>query len=367
MSFGARALIRLGALTHNLQVISKTATRARIMAVIKANAYGHGMLTVARHLPDVDAFAVARLPEAIELRQQGIRRPIVLLSGTLTPDELATALMYDCEPVVHEASQVSLLEKATSGTTRVWLKVDTGMHRLGFSLTEAAAILDRLRRCAAVQDIVLMTHLASADQVDGESVTRQLEQFRTLATDYDGDISIANSPALLGHPSLADAANTLGISGQHWVRTGIALFGISPFADKTAKDFDLQPVMQFEARLVAIKALEAGGAVGYTGNYVAPQDTILGIVSAGYGDGYSRHFKTGTPVLINGRRVPLIGRVSMDMIAVDLGNDGRDQVGDVATLWGAELPIELVAPYADAIPYDLVCGIMNREEQEVIA
>ncbi len=366
MSFGARALIRLGALTHNLKVIADTCQRAKVMAVIKANAYGHGLLTVARHLPDVDAFAVARLPEAIALRESGIQQPIVLLSGVQSGDDLAVAMEYGFEQVVHEPTQLDALERLSNGRTRVWLKVDTGMNRLGFSIEEAEAAYDRLRACAVVDDIIWMTHLASADAPDGASALAQLARFRQVAEGYNGDVSIANSPAVLGHAALANAAETLSVSGEHWVRTGIALFGISPFAGRTGAELGLAPVMQFEARLVSVKALHAGDAVGYTGQYVAEADTTMGIVSAGYGDGYSRHFRSGTPVLINGRMVPLIGRVSMDMIAVDLGRSATDQVGDVVTLWGDGLPIETVAPFADAIPYDLVCGVMNREDQAVV-
>lgn len=211
-----------------------------------------------------------------------------------------------------------------------------------------------------------MSHLASADELDNPATRNQLALFRTVVEEFDGAVSIANTPGVLGWADIADARETLGINGDQWIRTGLALFGISPFADRSSADLGLAPVMQFEARLIAVKPLREGARVGYRGRYQAQSDSTLGIISAGYGDGYSRHFRTGTPVLLNGRQVPLIGNVSMDMIAVDLGVDASDKVGDIATLWGFGLPVEEVAPWADAIPYELVCGVMNREESEVV-
>lgn len=367
MSFGARALIRLGALEHNLEVIRDAAPGSRVMAVIKANAYGHGMVPVAQHLSDVDAFAVARVPEAIELRANGIDTRIILLAGAVNDRELAAAVEHDFEPVVHVPEQLDLLDRHAGGRVNVWLKFDTGMNRLGFDPADADGLLARLRACSSVGEIRLMTHLSSADELDIDTTPAQLDRFRPVARGFDGDVSIGNTPATLGWPAVTNARQELGFAGDNWVRPGIALFGVSPFADRSGADLGLKPVMQFEARLIAIKPLHAGARVGYKGAYVSDRDTTLGIISAGYGDGYSRHFRSGTPVLINGRRVALIGNVSMDMIAVDLGDDPPDAVGDIATLWGDGLPVEEVAPYASAIPYELVCGVMNREDSEVVA
>jgi alanine racemase len=366
VTFGARALIRLGALKKNLRVIREATPDARIMAVIKANAYGHGMEAVARRLDGADALAVARLPEALRLHESGVDKPIVLLAGVLTTLELEEALLRGFEIVVHCIEQVELLEAAAGGKTVVWLKVDTGMNRLGFTPGEARDLVERLRSCPAVAELRLMSHLASADELENPVTRNQLALFRTVVEDFDGAVSIANTPGALGWKDIADARATLGINGDHWIRTGLALFGISPFADRNSEDLGLTPVMQFEARLIAVKPLLEGARVGYCGRYQAQADSMLGIVSAGYGDGYSRHFRTGTPVLLNGRKVPLIGNVSMDMIAVDLGPGASDRVGDIATLWGPGLPVEEVAPWADAIPYELVCGVMNREESEIV-
>ena len=357
MSFGARALIRLGALKHNLGVIRKACPDARIMAVVKANAYGHGLLAVAQNLPDVDAFAVARLPEAVLLRDAGISQAIVLLAGVLAEDELAAAIEHGFEIVVHCHEQITLLESCNTGKTTVWLKFDTGMNRLGFDPEESESLIARLKNCRAVAELRLMSHLASADERANPVTRAQLERFRRLTAGFDGAISIANSPAALGWPELA---------GRNWVRTGIALYGVSPFEGQTGAELGLKAVMQFEARLIAVKPLQKGAQVGYKGSYTAAEDSMLGIISAGYGDGYSRQFRSGTPVLINDRQVALIGHVSMDMIAVDLGPAASDRVGDVATLWGPRLPVEVVAPWADAIPYELICGVMNREASEIV-
>lgn len=366
MSFGARALIRLDALDHNLNVLRRAAADARLMAVIKANAYGHGMLAVARQLKDVDALAVARLAEAVELREAGILKPITLLSGVFSSDELRLAAESGFAVVVHCEEQIALLDDADIRPLTVWLKIDTGMNRLGFTPERACQLIDPLPRMAAVGELRLMTHFANADDRESPMTAEQLERIRPLAEGFDGSVSLANSPALLGWPDVGSAKARFGFSGDSWVRPGIALFGISPFAGQTGAQLGLKPVMRFEARLIANKPLKAGSRVGYRGRYISDCDSRLGIIAAGYGDGYSRHFRDGTPVSINGRRVRLIGNVSMDMIAVDLGADATDSVGDIATLWGDNLPVEEVAPWAEAIPYELVCGVINREPSEVL-
>lgn len=366
MSFGARALIRLGALEHNLETIRRAAPGSKIMAVIKANAYGHGMVTVAQHLDDVDAFAVARVPEAIQLRENSVTAPIVLLAGVIDQHEMVAAVKWGLEPVVHCPEQLQLLDVTRSGSVNVWLKFDTGMNRLGFPPSDAQEIISRLKSMSAVNELRLMTHLASADELESDTTNDQLNRFRPIIRDFDGAVSIGNTPGTLGWPAVSEAPQEFGFTGDNWIRPGIALFGISPFPGQTGEDLGLKPVMQFEARLISTKPLASGARVGYKGSYISDADTRLGVVSAGYGDGYTRHFKSGTPVLINGREVSLIGNVSMDMIAVDLGADATDAVGDVVTLWGDGLPVEAVATWADAIPYELVCGVMNREDSEVV-
>jgi alanine racemase len=364
VTFGARALIRLGALKKNLSVIRRAAPDAKVMAVIKANAYGHGMVEVAQSLDGVDAFAVARLPEALRLREAGIETPIVLLAGALTETELDAVMQRGFEIVVHCIEQVELLEACRSGRAAVWLKFDTGMNRLGFEPDMAGELIALLQAAGAVGQLRLMTHLASADEHESAVTFEQFDRFRRIVAGFAGDVSLANTAATLGWTQTADARAHFGFKGNHWIRPGIALFGVSPFEGQTGVELGLTPVMHFQARLIAVKPLKEGARVGYKQRYQSQADTLLGIISAGYGDGYTRHFRTGTPVLVNGRRVPLIGHVSMDMIAVDLGAGAADAVGDIVTLWGDGLPVEEVAPWADAIPYELVCGVMHREQSE---
>jgi len=365
VSFGARAFIRLAALQHNFELIRARVPGARIMAMVKANAYGHGLVVVARALPGVDSFAVARLPEALELRQQGITQPLVLLSGVFAAGELEAAVEAGCEIVVHHDAQLALLEAHRGPPAVVWLKIDTGMNRLGFAPEQAFALTDRLRRWPAVRELRLMTHLANADDRDDARTAGQLEAFAAIAAGFDGPISIANSGGIFGWRE-ATLPAYLGDASRNWIRPGIALYGISPFPDLNGADLGLRPVMQFESRLVAVKPVRKGDRVGYGGSWVADRDTTIGIVSAGYGDGYTRYLPSGTPVLVNGRRVPLAGFVSMDMSTVDLGPGAEDRVGDRVLLWGDDLPVEEIARQAKSLAYQLVCGVMNREESAVV-
>ena len=361
MSFGARATVRLGALEHNFDQLRGRLPDARVMVVVKANAYGHGLVESVRTLRKADSFAVARLVEGQRIRDAGFDDPVVLLSGVLTASELDEAAASGFEIVVHCPLQLSLLAAHTGPAVVAWLKFDTGMTRLGFPPEAAEELIETLGSLPSVDELRLMTHLANADDTGNAFTDEQMDRFREVTRGFDGDVSFANSPGMLGWEYCDDARAALGFKGDLWIRPGIALYGISPFANATGRDLGLKPVMQFEARVLAVKPMSAGAKVGYTSAWTAPRDSTVGIISAGYGDGYSRHFRNGTPVLLNGRRVPLIGKVSMDMLAVDLGPDASDRPGDVATLWGDELPVEEIAPYADAIPYELVGGVTHRE------
>ena len=359
MSFGARALIRLDALKHNLHIIRDKAQGSRVMAVVKANAYGHGMLEVAGALAGADSLAVARLTEAQALRDAGIESPIVILEGVFTAGGLGVAASSDCEIVVHCMEQLELLEQLGTAGLVVWLKFDTGMNRLGFRVSEAGELIDRARKCRAIGTLRLMSHFANADDRDDDTTTKQLGLFQSITEGFDGDVSIANSAGVFGWPE-----GQLNPSGELWIRPGISLYGISPFQGSTGIDLGLRPVMQFRSSLISVKAIGAGETVGYCGTWESGRDSTIGVAAAGYGDGYSRFLPSGSPVLVNNRRVPLAGRVSMDMIAVDLGPGASDAVGDPVLLWGEGLPVEEVADQAGTIPYQLVCGVSNREPAE---
>ena len=365
MSFGARAFIRLGALDHNLSVIKKAAPDAAIMAVVKANAYGHGLSVVASALSGVDSIAVARPAEASVLRQAGIGQPIVLLSGVHDAGEMALARDLECEIVVHCLSQIDLLDACADMQATVWLKLDTGMNRLGFPIDEAESLIARLNACGAVRELRLMTHFANADDPSDPKTDQQMKDFASIASGFAGDISMANSGGIFGWPQSV-RPDYLKDTGKVWVRPGIAMYGISPYPDRNGSDLGLQPVMQFESKLIATKRVRQGDRVGYGGTWEAPRQTTLGIISAGYGDGYTRYLPSRTPVHINGRTAVLAGAVSMDMAAIDLGPDAGDRVGDAVVLWGDEIPVEEVAREAGSSAYQLICGVMNREASRIV-
>jgi alanine racemase len=361
VSVGARVLIRLGAIRHNFQLIKERARDARIMAVIKANGYGHGMLQVTQCLDDVDCLAIARLTEAEQLRAAGIETPIALLTGVLSEEDLPRALELDLQLAVHTAAQIDWLDNYGKANATIWLKIDTGMNRLGFRPHEATEMIARVQQCAAVSELKLMTHFASADDVEDRTTASQIARFSEIADAFDGDISIANSAAIFAWQDELDAIARNRGDGRLWVRPGLALYGISPFPDKCGADLGLSPAMRFESRLVAVKPLRKGEGVGYGGTWHSGRDTMLGIVAAGYGDGYTRFIPAGSPIIVNGRRVKIAGLVSMDLTAVDLGPEANDQPGDPVLLWGDELPVEEVAIHAGTIPYQLVCGVSHRE------
>ena len=353
----ALALLDLEALTQNLARIRLSAPHSKIMAVIKANAYGHGAVAVAKALPTVDAFAVARVNEGMTLREAGISQRITVLQGFISAEELWLHSSHALEPVVHSATQVDMLETIPlDKPVSVWLKLDSGMHRLGFDPESFNVCHQRLGRCQSVrQPPFLITHLANADEVTDPATERQLDLFGEHITGLPGERSIANSAGLLAwETALAE-----------WVRPGISLYGVSPFPDRTAADLGLKPVMTLRTRLIAVKPLKTGDAVGYGGDWVCPRPTRMGVAAIGYGDGYPRHAGSGTPVLVRGQRVPLIGRVSMDMITVDLTDCPEAAVGDEVTLWGEGLPVEEIARHADTIPYVLLCNVTPRVKRVI--
>lgn len=317
------------------------------MAVVKANAYGHGLDLVTAALRDADGFAVARLDEAIAVRQLGTRRRVLVLEGPAAPAETAVARQYSLDLAVHCEEQLEWLAPAVAGLN-IWLKLDSGMHRLGFMPEEVPAALRRLQSLEPAS-ITLMTHLASADLPDDPMTEKQLAVFTACAGEID-EISVANSAGLLAWP---------GARGG-WVRPGIMLYGISPFAERNGCDLGLQPAMHFRSRLLATRRVAAGETVGYCGTWTAQHDTCIGTAAVGYGDGYPGNLPGGTPVLVDGRRCELAGRVSMDLITIDLGPGAAESAGAEVTLWGAALPVEEIARRAGRLAYELVCGVSQR-------
>jgi alanine racemase len=349
------ALIDQTAIQHNLAIVHNYAPDAKVMAVIKSDGYGHGLIRIAKALADADALAVARIDEAIRLRQAGFQQRLTILEGFMSLEELAACVIYHLEPVIHCMAQVNLLEhKKPPYSLSLWLKLDTGMNRLGFNPVAFPLIYTRLQACLTIEaKIYLMTHLANADDLKDTKTLKQLSLFNNTVKTLKGECSVANSAGILGWPS------TL----TNWVRPGIMLYGISPFIAQTGRKLGLKSVMSLHSQLIAIKTLKKGDTVGYGSSWVATKTTRLGIVAIGYGDGYPHHAKIGTPVLINGQRVPLIGRVSMDMLTVDLSAHSHAHVYDSVTLWGNGLAIEEIANCANTIAYTLVCGITPRVQR----
>ncbi|MDX1513404.1 MAG: alanine racemase [Gammaproteobacteria bacterium] len=352
MTRPARALIDSAALRHNFQQAKRAARGRKVMAVVKANAYGHGLVRVARALARADAFGVARLEEGLELRDAGVGSRIVLLSGVESAADLETARAHALDLVVHAEHQLAMLETAAGGPgVGVWLKLDTGMHRLGFPVGAAAELHGRLMTAGeVVGSVTLMTHLADADQRGSARVERQIADFHAGTAGIEAERSVVNSGGLLGWPA----------SHGDWVRPGIMLYGISPFDGGDGADEGLKPVMTLETRLIAVNRVPRGGRLGYGGTYTCPEDMPVGVAAVGYGDGYPRHADSGTPVLVNGVRCPLAGRVSMDMITVDLRPLPSASPGDRVVLWGAGLAAEEVASGAGTIAYELLCRLPPR-------
>ena len=352
MTRPARVIIDLAALRYNYSRVQQLATDRKVMAVVKADAYGHGLVRVANALSTADAFGVACLEEAEQLRDANISQAIVLLEGPYSATELQRIEVLKLDVVIHHVSQVDMLEQVSLATPlKVWLKIDSGMHRLGFDTADLPSIWQRLQVCACVdKDIILMTHLATSNEPDNPMTNTQLKDFSQACAEYEAERSIANSAAIIAS---AD-------SHADWVRPGLMLYGVSPVQECMASDHNLKPVMSLLSQLISVKKLKKGEPVGYGASWCCPSDTTIGIVAAGYGDGFPRHAKSGTPTLVNGQRASIIGNASMDMLTVDLSAQPEARVGDPVELWGANLAIEEVAMYAGTVPYELLCGVHKR-------
>ena len=348
MRRSAEALIDFDALKHNFQRVKQRAPDSKVMAVIKADAYGHGMLQCAKALQHADGFAVANIVEAIALREAGIQQSITVFQGFQNTDQLQQMQAMDLRPVIYQVWQVEMLEQHLSKNLSVWLKVNTGMNRMGVAMEHGPDLWQRLKKIKSIQQMGLSSHFANADEPGHQSNQQQMDAFSQLASSLDAQTSMANSAGLIAFPQ----------SQGDWVRPGIMLYGSSPIKNKTAIELDLKPVMQLQTRLIAINYFKKGDAIGYGSLWSCPEGMPVGVVAIGYGDGYPRHASTGTPISVNGQLSQVLGRVSMDTLSVDLrGIDA--QCGDHVELWGKTVPVDDVARSSDSIAYELLCNTVT--------
>ncbi len=344
----ARALIDLQALRHNYQ-LAREVTGAKALAVIKADAYGHGAVRCAQALEaQADGFAVACIEEALELRAAGIGAPILLLEGFFEADELPLIVEHDFWCVVHSLWQLDAIEHAKlARPIHVWLKLDSGMHRVGLHPSDYKAAYQRLQASANVSKIVLMSHFARADELGCTRSEEQLAVFEAARVDMSAEVSLRNSPSVLGWPTMP----------SDWVRPGLMLYGTTPFEEAQTLASRLQPVMTLESKVICVRELPAGEPVGYGAKFITPKPMRIGVVAMGYADGYPRQAPTGTPVLVAGQRSQLLGRVSMDMLCIDLTDVPQAGLGSTVELWGKNILASEVAAKAETIPYQIFCNL----------
>ncbi|WP_166360936.1 alanine racemase [Pseudomonas akapageensis] len=344
----ARALIDLQALRHNYQ-LARELSGAKALAVIKADAYGHGAVRCAQALEaEADGFAVACIEEALELRAAGITAPVLLLEGFFEADELPLIIQHDFWCVVHSLWQLEAIEQASlSKPLTVWLKLDSGMHRVGLHPKDYQGAYQRLLASGKVAKIVLMSHFARADELGCSTSVDQVAVFEAARKGLSAQVSLRNSPAVLGWPDIP----------SDWVRPGIMLYGATPFEEAQSQAARLQPVMTLESKVISVRELPAGEAVGYGAKFVTQRPSRIGVVAMGYADGYPRLAPTGTPVLVAGQRSQLLGRVSMDMLCIDLTDVPQAGLGSPVELWGKNILASDVAIQAGTIPYQIFCNL----------
>jgi alanine racemase len=355
MSRPIQALIHSAALVHNYQVIKQTAPTAKAFAVIKANAYGHGVERVVNALQMADGFAILEFPAALALRAAGVQQPILLLEGVFSIAELEQCAMQKIMLAIHEPRHLAWLRDAQLvAPVDVFLKLNTGMNRLGFAAEDATQFLAQLRALPNVASVTLMTHFATADEPE-KGIAQQWARFQAQTQGLDCSRSLANSAAIFAYPEVhAD-----------WVRPGIALYGSSPFSHRSAQELNLQPAMSLRSQIIATQQLQVGDTVGYGASFSADRPMKIGVVACGYADGYPRHAPTGTPIMVAGQLTRLLGRVSMDMLCVDLTELAEGEIGSPVELWGQSLSIDLVAKAAGTISYELMCAIAPRVNIEL--
>ena len=349
MSRPIQATISAAALRHNYAAAKAAAPQSNVLAVVKANAYGHGVARVAHALPDADGFAILEIGSALTLREKFPGKPVVLLEGFFDPEDLRIAAAAELGCAIHHEEQLRILETARPNRPiDAFLKINTGMNRLGFPPAAAKPALERLRRSGTTRSITLMTHFASSEVPGG--IAQALRRFEEATRGVDLPRTLANTGAIFSQPEAhADI-----------VRLGIGLYGATPFSDRPAATLGLTPVMTLASRLIAVQELQPGDAVGYGGNFRAQRAMRIGVVACGYADGYPRHAPSGTPILVAGGRTGTVGRVSMDMITVDLTPVPHATLGSPVVLWGEGMPVDEVAMAAGTVGYELLCGVTTR-------
>jgi alanine racemase len=344
-----RATISAAALAHNAMVAKAYAGGSKLWAVIKANAYGHGLERAAHALDAADGYAVLDFQEAVRLRLAGVRQPILMLEGFFKPIDLPLLHKHSLTPVIHNPEQVEMLTRSElAGELDVYVKVNSGMNRLGFTVDSLRPAYNAIRMHPQVRGVTLMTHFADADGSSG--IKAQLDWFEEITKGFEAPRSLANSAALIRYPEARTG----------WVRPGIMLYGCSPFADRSAESLGLKPAMTLASEIIATQHLAPGERVGYGFSYEAVGELAVGVVACGYADGYPRHAPTGTPVLVNGKRSRIVGRVSMDMICVDITDIPEAYIGTPVTLWGEGLSADEVAACAGTLSYELLCALAPR-------
>lgn len=350
MGRSLQARVDQAALLHNLHRVKEIAPGRSIIAMVKANGYGHGLVEVARIFKNADALGVASIEEAIELRQAGIKSRIVLMEGFVSEQGLKNIFTWQLETVIHQSFQIDLLEKHANSKVTAWVKLNTGMNRLGFAGKDFFANFDRLSNCCDIKGII--THFSDADVIHNPKTRQQLAKFSDIQARMSKSYpcSLANSAAILAWPE----------THGDWVRPGLMLYGVSPFKDSFGHTFNLKPAMNLVAKLIAIQMVNKNETIGYTSRFTCPEDMRVGVISIGYADGYPSIVPDGTPVLIHNRRTSVIGKLSMDMATIDLRGHPEVKVGDEVVLWGDGLPVEEIAQKIGVIPWELLTSLGTR-------
>lgn len=352
----SRAIIDLQAIRHNYDLLKDITGGKRLIAVVKADAYGHGAIEVTKALPQADAFAVAAVGEAVALRKAGIDQKILVLGGFVRQQELAQCIEHKLDPVIHQQTHLDMLRQSDDlDGIQVWVKIDSGMGRLGYQPDKVADVLDQLDQFPSLGPVRLMTHLASADDAESGFSSQQIDAIRALEL-HGYEWGIANSAGILGWPDAHDS----------WVRAGIAMYGANPMSNRGQKSVDLKPAMQMKTRVLAVNLHKKGDVIGYANTYTCPQDMTIAVIATGYADGYPRHKVDTAQVSIHGQLCDIVGRVSMDMITVDVSALGQVEVDDEATLFGDSPDANQLADYSQTIAYEILCNVGAHVRREYI-